>query len=312
MRRSAAFAVVVGAVLIWAGVATAGAQGFTASVRGEVKDANGILPGATVTLVNEETNVARDTTTNDVGQYGFPAVTPGTYTIKVALTGYKTHERKGLIVGTQQALAQDITLELGTIQESITVTGESPLIETSTASTGGRARQQGARTAARARPRGVSHGRHRAHGGRDRRHPVQPPAGSDQRVAAVARRRPAARQQLPRRRPADHRHAQPRGREPDNRGGGRSQSPGAHLRHRDGAHRRRHPQRRDEVRHEQLPRHRVLPDPARRAARAEFLPQAAERREGRPVLSSLRRRHRRSGCQRSNLLLGCGRGLPLV
>ncbi len=115
---------------------TAGAQTFTASVRGEVKDANGILPGATVTLVNEETNVARDTTTNDVGQYGFPAVTPGTYTVKVALTGYKTHERKGLIVGTQQALAQDITLELGTIQESITVTGESPLIETSTASTG--------------------------------------------------------------------------------------------------------------------------------------------------------------------------------
>jgi hypothetical protein len=135
MRRNAA-SVAIGAVLLLAGAFEAGGQTFTGSVRGEVKDANGILPGATVTLVNEETNVARDTTTNEVGQYGFPAVTPGTYTIKVALTGYKTHERKGLIVGTQQALAQDITLELGTIQESITVTGESPLIETSTASTG--------------------------------------------------------------------------------------------------------------------------------------------------------------------------------
>jgi trimeric autotransporter adhesin len=135
MRRSAAF-VVVGVVLLLAGAAGAGAQTFTGSVRGEVKDANGILPGATVTLINEATNVSRDTTTNAVGQYAFPAVTPGSYTLKVALTGYKTYESKQLVVSTQQAIALDVTLELGTIQESITVTGESPLIDTSTASTG--------------------------------------------------------------------------------------------------------------------------------------------------------------------------------
>jgi hypothetical protein len=135
MRRSAAF-VVIGALLLLAGVVGAGAQTFTGSVRGEVKDANGILPGATVTLVNEATNVSRDTTTNEVGQYAFPAVTPGTYTVKITLTGYKTHEHKGLTVATQQAVALDVALELGTIQESITVTGESPLIDTSTASTG--------------------------------------------------------------------------------------------------------------------------------------------------------------------------------
>jgi trimeric autotransporter adhesin len=135
MRRSAAF-VVIGALLLLPGVVGAGAQTFTGSVRGEVKDANGILPGATVTLINEATNVSRDTATNEVGQYAFPAVTPGTYTLKVTLTGYKTHERKGLTVATQQAVALDVALELGTIQESITVTGESPLIDTSTASTG--------------------------------------------------------------------------------------------------------------------------------------------------------------------------------
>jgi trimeric autotransporter adhesin len=136
MRRIAAF-VAIGTTLLSAGAGAAGAQTFTGSVRGEVKDANGVLPGATVTLINEATNVARETTTNDVGQYGFPAVTPGIYTVKVALTGYKSHERKGLDVATQRAIAIDITLELGTIQESITVTGESPLIETSSASTGG-------------------------------------------------------------------------------------------------------------------------------------------------------------------------------
>ncbi len=135
MRRSAAF-VVIGALLLLAGRVDAGAQTFTGSVRGEVKDANGILPGATVTLVNEATNVSRDTVTNEVGQYAFPAVTPGTYTVKVSLTGYKVHERKGLTIATQQQVALDVALELGTIQESITVTGESPLIETATASTG--------------------------------------------------------------------------------------------------------------------------------------------------------------------------------
>ena len=135
MRRSAALVGVF--LLLVAAVTAAGAQTFTGTIRGEVKDANGVLPGATITLLNEATNVSRETTTNEVGQYAFPAVTPGTYTVKVALTGYKTHERKGLTVATQQQVALDIPLELGAIQESITVTGESPLIETSSASTGG-------------------------------------------------------------------------------------------------------------------------------------------------------------------------------
>jgi hypothetical protein len=66
MRRNAA-SVAIGAVLLLAGVGDAGAQTFTGSLRGEVKDANGVLPGATVSLINEETNVARDTTTNEKG-----------------------------------------------------------------------------------------------------------------------------------------------------------------------------------------------------------------------------------------------------
>ena len=112
-------------------------QTFTGGVRGVVSDANGVIPGVTVTLTNEATNVSRETVTNDVGQYNFPAVPPGTYAIKTQLTGYKTVERTGLRVGTQQFLTLDLTLELGTIQETVTVTGEAPLIDTSTASTGG-------------------------------------------------------------------------------------------------------------------------------------------------------------------------------
>jgi trimeric autotransporter adhesin len=116
---------------------SAHSQTFTGGIRGVVSDANGVLPGATVTLTNEATNVSRDTVTNSVGQYNFPAVPPGTYAIKTQLANYKTFDRTGLRVATQQFITLDITLEIGVLQETVTVTGESPLIDTSTASTGG-------------------------------------------------------------------------------------------------------------------------------------------------------------------------------
>ena len=117
--------------------ASAGAQQFTGGIRGIVHDPNGVIPGVTVTLTNDATGIARETVTNDVGQYNFTAVPPGTYTLKTQLTGYKTFESKGLIIGTQQFLTLDVSLEVGTLEESITVTGQSPLIDTANASTGG-------------------------------------------------------------------------------------------------------------------------------------------------------------------------------
>ena len=129
--------VVMWSILRACGHASVGAQQFTGGVRGAVRDANGVIPGVAVTLTNEATNIARDTVTNEVGQYNFPAVTPGTYTLKTQLTGYKSHESKGLVVATQQFITLDVVLEVGALEESITVTGQSPLIDTSTASTGG-------------------------------------------------------------------------------------------------------------------------------------------------------------------------------
>jgi hypothetical protein len=123
-------------LLVAAGV-PAGAQQFTGGVRGSVSDANGVIPGVTVTVTNEGTNVSRETVTNDVGQYNFPALAPGTYTLRAQISGYKRFESKGLTVGTQQFITLDVKLEVGAIEESITVTGQSPLIDTSTASTGG-------------------------------------------------------------------------------------------------------------------------------------------------------------------------------
>ncbi|MGH9346070.1 MAG: carboxypeptidase-like regulatory domain-containing protein, partial [Vicinamibacterales bacterium] len=124
-------------IFLSAFASAAWAQTFTGGVRGVVSDVNGVIPGVTVTLTNEATNVSRDTVTNEVGQYNFPALPPGTYSLRTNLTGYKTSERTGLRVGTQQFLTIDLTLEVGALQETITVTGEAPLIDTSTASIGG-------------------------------------------------------------------------------------------------------------------------------------------------------------------------------
>src|SRR5712692_11499115 len=106
-------------LLLLTGAAGANAQQFTGGVRGAVRDANGVIPGVTVTLTNEATNISRDVVTNEVGQYSFPAVAPGTYTLKTQLTGYKTYESKGLTVGTQQFITLDVALELGRLEENI-------------------------------------------------------------------------------------------------------------------------------------------------------------------------------------------------
>ena len=64
----------------------------------------------------------------------FPGVLPGTYTVRVALAGFKTEERRGLPIATQQMITMDFTLEVGALEEQITVRATSPVVERSTAS----------------------------------------------------------------------------------------------------------------------------------------------------------------------------------
>ena len=79
-------------VLIHAGVASAQSAG---SLRGTVADTTGaVLPGATVTLTNEATKFTRNATSDAKGTYFFATVDPGSYTLKVELSGFKTHEAK--------------------------------------------------------------------------------------------------------------------------------------------------------------------------------------------------------------------------
>ena len=111
-------------------------QGFQGGLRGSIKDSGGVLPGVDVTVTNEGTNIGRSTVTNERGEYAFASVDPGTYKLKAALPGYKTIEQGGIRIGTQQFLTLDFTMDVGRIEENVTVTGQAPLIETSNASQG--------------------------------------------------------------------------------------------------------------------------------------------------------------------------------
>jgi hypothetical protein len=126
----------LGALLVVAAAGSVFGQGFQGGLRGSIKDAGGVIPGVEVTLTNESTSLKRSTVTNERGEYVFAAIDPGTYAVKATLQGYKTIDRGAIRIGTQQFLTLDLTMEVGSITENVTVTGQAPIIDTSNASTG--------------------------------------------------------------------------------------------------------------------------------------------------------------------------------
>src|SRR3954453_14088245 len=97
-------ALFLGALLLATHAGSVFGQGFQGGLRGSVKDAGGVIPGAEVTLTNDQTNVKRSVVTNERGEYVFANVDPGNYSLRVTLQGYKTVDRGEIRIGTQQFL----------------------------------------------------------------------------------------------------------------------------------------------------------------------------------------------------------------
>src|SRR5262249_21579172 len=113
------------AAALAAGAPNALAQ-ISGSISGTVVDqTRQLLPGATVTLVNEETGDSRVTASNEVGAFVFSAVQPGTYTIRIELSGFATVERKNTVLPPNEQLSVGaVQLNVGGLTETITLTAQ--------------------------------------------------------------------------------------------------------------------------------------------------------------------------------------------
>lgn len=136
MKTDGMLVVALTAWLIGAPAAPGAAQVTTGTLVGTVSDSNGVVPGATV-IIREVSRGTSDTVvTDDTGSYTAPFLTPGTYAIEVAVTGFKKWIRDGVVLQVNQRARVDVTLEVGGIEETTTVVAEAPLLRTDSSEVG--------------------------------------------------------------------------------------------------------------------------------------------------------------------------------
>lgn len=120
--------------LILLAAADVRAQALYGSLVGNVVDETGaIVPGATVTITQRETNQTREQTTPDNGTYSFPNLAPGTYDVVVTLPGFKTFSTREVAVRIGAIVRVDAKLALGTLEESVVVSGEAAILQADSA-----------------------------------------------------------------------------------------------------------------------------------------------------------------------------------
>jgi len=113
------------------------AQSTGGRIRGTVTDASGgAVAGAKITLINTATNVTRDATTGATGEYLFLEVSIGTYEVDVNQTGFKKFVRKDITLDLNQVVSVDIALQVGGSTETVEVTGQPPVVDTSSTQLG--------------------------------------------------------------------------------------------------------------------------------------------------------------------------------
>jgi len=114
------------------------AQQGTAEIAGKVTDEQGaVLPGVAIVVTNEETGVFRDLVSGPAGTYFASQLVPGRYKITAKLQGFQTTERANLVVQVGKTLTINLSLTVGGLEETVHVTAESPLVDTTSAKVGG-------------------------------------------------------------------------------------------------------------------------------------------------------------------------------
>ena len=116
-------------------LAQGGGASSTGTIQGRVADSSGgVLPGVTVTATSPSMIGAQSQVTNENGSYRFPAVPPGVYTLSFELPGFTSVKREGVSVALGFTANVNVDLTVANLQETVTVTGDSPIIDTTATS----------------------------------------------------------------------------------------------------------------------------------------------------------------------------------
>ena len=138
--KSRVTSLVLLALLVATGAA---AQQGTTELRGRVIDEQGaVLPGATVVVRNEGTGMFRETMSGADGTFIASGLVPGSYQVSAELQGFKKADRRELRLEVGKTSSIDITLSVGSVQETVTVTSESPLVDVTSKELGGNIRSE--------------------------------------------------------------------------------------------------------------------------------------------------------------------------
>jgi len=113
-------------------------QGNLGRIMGTVTDqSGGVVAGATVTVIDVDRGITRTLTTDDAGEYSAPNLTPGGYTVRAEAKGFRRIERQSVDVGVGKEVRVDLTVQPGQQEQTVTVTEQVPLVETTNATLGG-------------------------------------------------------------------------------------------------------------------------------------------------------------------------------
>jgi hypothetical protein len=135
---AAARCLILGALFTLAALSPAwGGQGGRAEITGTVVDQDkAVLPGVNITVINEATGLERTAVTSGDGRFVIPTLVPGTYTVRAELQGFQTLVQTGVVLNVGQEMAVNLTLGVAGLAETVTVTGESPLVEVTSSKIG--------------------------------------------------------------------------------------------------------------------------------------------------------------------------------